>query len=263
MRYPLVELLVGLLFLALALGEGLVGGRNLPVPPDAPRFFSLKPLQYWSVYGYHSILLVTLFTVALIRFDGERVPRQVFLPALLVGLAASPVFVWLHPVHVCYVVAAPDWFVGVSRCRCGVCWPVWCMGSVSGRRPCRSAGCRTWETTRVVGDALVRCVSGMASRRGVGAGGGGRHIGGCDGYPVRPVAGRTGPWCGYLTLAGLLYIIKWGHLVERFPSLGPHSNIGVLCVLALAACGVSLVTGAWMRSQHPGEHMSLADREMP
>ena len=31
-RYPLIELLVALLFLALALGEGLVAGRNLPLP---------------------------------------------------------------------------------------------------------------------------------------------------------------------------------------------------------------------------------------
>ena len=63
-------------------------------------------------------------------------------------------------------------------------------------------------------------------------------------------------------MAGLLYIIEWGPLVERFPSLGPRSNVGVLGVLALAACGVSLVTAPWMRNQ-PRAAPVPPDKEMP
>jgi uncharacterized protein (TIGR00730 family) len=248
LRYPLVELLVALLFLALALGEGLVGGRNLPVPPDAPHFHYLTPPQYWSLYGYHSILLVTLFTVTLIRFDGEKVPKQVVLPALLTGIAASPVLVWLHPVHVCHMVAAPDWFVGTSNALWGLLAGVamgFCIWPVTDR-PTRG---RPWEQPELWTTALCGVFLGWQA---VGAVVLTAAVGYLAAWLVtRPFPrARTGPWCGYLTLAGLLYIIEWGRLVEQFPSLGPHGHVGVLGALAFAACGVSLITGQFMRNQH-------------
>ena len=221
--------------------------------------YHLKPLQYWSVYGYHSILLVTLFTAALIRFDGEQVPRPGFLPALLAGLAASPVFVWLHPVPVCHVVAAPDWFVGMSaalvgfagRCRTGFCvWP-------ATRRLSR---CRPAEQPELWATALCGVFLGWQAVVTIVLTAAVTYVTAVTVTRFFPWLG-TGPWCGYLTVAGLLYIIKWGHLVEQFPSLGPHGNVGVLCVLALAACGVSLVTEQLMRSQHLAA-LSQRDREM-
>ncbi len=256
-RYPLVELLMGLLFLALACGEGLVGGRNLPAPIEAPHLHRLTPFEYWSLYGYHCLLLVTLATAALIQGSGERVPRRVFLPALLTGLAVSPVCAWLHPVPVCHLAAAPPWFTDSSAAlwgllagiALGLC--VWPASRTPGCRPAEHwavwscAVCGTFLGWQAVA-AIVPVVAAV-------------HL---LVVAIARFVARLGPgpwygyWCGYLTLACLLYIIKWGSLVEQFPSLGPHSHIGVLCGLALVAGGVSWGTRQLLPSQHAVSYTS-------
>ena len=242
-RYPLVELLVASVVPhARRWARGWLTAATCRCRIDAPHFYHLPPPQYWSVYGYHSILLVTLFTLALIRFDSDGYLEQVFFPAMLVGLAAAPFFVWLHPVPVCHMVGSSRLVRGDRPTRCGGCWPaspgLLCLAHTG--RPTRG---RSWEQPELWATTLCGVFLGWQAVVAV-------VLMAAVGYlaavtivtPVPPPRG-TGPWCGYLTLAGLLYIIEWGQLVERFPSLGPRGSVGVLCVLALAACGVSLVTG--------------------
>jgi uncharacterized protein (TIGR00730 family) len=246
-RYPLVELLTGLLFLTLGMGEGLIAGRNLPRPPAAAPWFHLAPQQYWSLYAYHIVVLVTLLTAALIQFDRKRVPRQVFFPALVAGLA-SPLFLpWLHPIPVCSLAEAPAWFLGASNALWGLL-AGGVMGACIAPVARRSLQERWWERPEWWAAALCGLFLGWQAVGGV-------VLAAAVGYGAVVTISRfrphwgAGPWCGYLTLAGLLYIIQWRHLVEQFPALGTCGNAGVAGLLALSAGGLSLVTARWVR--HP------------
>jgi leader peptidase (prepilin peptidase)/N-methyltransferase len=73
-RYPLVELLVGVLFLALAV-EGYARGEWL----------STHPARLIAAYVYIALLLCTLICAAYIAWDGQRVPARLFAPALVIG----------------------------------------------------------------------------------------------------------------------------------------------------------------------------------
>jgi leader peptidase (prepilin peptidase) / N-methyltransferase len=72
-RYPAVEAFTAAMFVALALVEN---------PPCA-------------AYPYHLLLLCTLLCAALIEVDGNRPPLRLFVPAMLVGIAAP--MVWAIP----------------------------------------------------------------------------------------------------------------------------------------------------------------------
>ena len=144
-RYPAVELLLGLLFLALALGEGLVAARNLPLPLEAGRYYYWKPPQVWTIYAYHSLLLTTLFTVSLMRFDRSRVPLRVLAPAIGIGwrrsfpsLAASDT-AWSRSGWPCLVGFSAHWIDAWCGGGAGSCWD-------SCVRPHRLGAETSWST---------------------------------------------------------------------------------------------------------------------
>lgn len=99
-RYPLVELLAGVLFLALAIVELVLGGVNLPLEPPvaswgfAELILSPNPLLA-AVFLYHATLVLVLLTAALIEYDGHRFPPSLFIFGLLVGSLVAA-FGWLH-----------------------------------------------------------------------------------------------------------------------------------------------------------------------
>jgi leader peptidase (prepilin peptidase)/N-methyltransferase len=100
-RYPIVEAVTMLLFLALGLFECHYGGVNLPARPATAAASGILPdweLAARGMCAYHLLLLCTLLPAALIAYDDHPVPIGVFIPALLVGLAAPAVWPWLHPV---------------------------------------------------------------------------------------------------------------------------------------------------------------------
>jgi leader peptidase (prepilin peptidase)/N-methyltransferase len=90
-RYPIVEFLVGLLFLLLALQSLLPGGPwwllNEP--------WRGLPESQWPclaiAYSYYQTLNVTLIAAAYIAWDRQRVPWKLYALALLLGLVA-PLF---------------------------------------------------------------------------------------------------------------------------------------------------------------------------
>jgi leader peptidase (prepilin peptidase)/N-methyltransferase len=99
-RYPLVEGGAAAMFGVLALREIFRNGVNLPLGAlEASGPGALRPLATLAgVCGFHLLLLCTLLVAALIALDGKRVPWRLFLPVLLVGILAPPVWPWLHPV---------------------------------------------------------------------------------------------------------------------------------------------------------------------
>lgn len=101
-RYPIVEALTAAMFAALAWVELFCDGANLPrqsIAVDRGIIFSgLTLWQLLGIYFYHLLLLCTLLAAALIDLNDKRVPRNLVLPALLVGLSAPVVWAHLHPV---------------------------------------------------------------------------------------------------------------------------------------------------------------------
>ena len=239
-RYPLIELLVALLFLTLAVGEGLVSGRNLPLPVEAARYYYLQPSQYWTLYAYHSILLTTLFTLTLVKANGDVVPRRVFWPALLVGLGAAPFLVWLHPVPFCHLVSVSDWMLGTADAVTGGLAGL-VMGCCVWPHRGRHAGPWPGDGTELYACALCGIYLGWQAAVAV-------ALLAASGYLVATIVTlvrprwRTGPWCGYVTFAALLYIVQWRDASELCPWLGPGGRLGAVSILALATYGVSLLT---------------------
>ena len=238
-RYPLVELLVGLLFLALALGEALVTARNLPVPHFAGRVLYWTPAEVWTLFAFHSLLLTTLFTVSLMRFDRSHVPLSVFMPAFGIGLVAAPVLAWLHPL--------PSWAPD------GVAWPGWAWSSLDAL----GGGMVGWLMGQCVRPHLPQRTNQGAEDRSV--------VWACVlsgiylGVPAVAVVVfvaasghllvtlvcatrrrlRSGPWCAYLTLACLLYIINWRHLHSVWTQLSAPGTLVACVLLAMGAYAAS------------------------
>ncbi len=101
-RYPLVELVMGLLFLALAYAELLSGGANLPVRPPNGRSGPLWTLFFpaWDLLGlyvYHAALLSALATLVLLKIDRRATPLSVAIFSTAVGLVAPIIWLQLHP----------------------------------------------------------------------------------------------------------------------------------------------------------------------
>jgi leader peptidase (prepilin peptidase) / N-methyltransferase len=73
-RYPTIEAITAAMFVGLAVAE--------------------NPLLtiHRAEYPYHVLLLCTLLSSALIEIDGNRPPVRLFIPALIVGIAAP--FIW-------------------------------------------------------------------------------------------------------------------------------------------------------------------------
>ena len=109
-RYPLVEAVTAGLFLLLLVVEVFHGGQNLPVRiPPAAGPHPYPPAQALGICLLHLGLLCTLMAAGLIRWDGKRPPRWLFVPLLLVGLVAPPIWPWLHPLPAGPGVAESPW----------------------------------------------------------------------------------------------------------------------------------------------------------
>ena len=109
-RYPIVELVTGLLFIVLLFVEVLSGGTNLPV-----REPYLRGGYVWTVYdtkwdlmriySFHLCLLSVLWASALIRFDRKPIPISMVVLAVILGFGLpavwpdlQPVAAWIPPV---------------------------------------------------------------------------------------------------------------------------------------------------------------------
>jgi prepilin signal peptidase PulO-like enzyme (type II secretory pathway) len=100
-RYPLVELAVGILFLAFMYRTLLSGGANLPVREINTYKGVVWILWYtkWDlvrVFLFHMVLLVSLWTAALMEYDGHGWPRRMQWFAVAVGVVGLAIWPQLH-----------------------------------------------------------------------------------------------------------------------------------------------------------------------
>ena len=111
-RYPIIELLVGLLFFVFLKVELLSGGRNLPYREPNSYAGAVWIIWYtkWDlvgIYFFHQFLLCVLLAASLMHVDGHAVPKRLWRPAFLAGLIGSVLFATLHPMPV--IAPRPQW----------------------------------------------------------------------------------------------------------------------------------------------------------
>ena len=98
-RYPVVELVLGIVFLLLYFFELISGGLNLPgrLPNQFAGVLWVLFYTKWDLVGlflYHCLLLCTVFSWAMIRRDGHQVPTLTV--GVMAALMAAPLLIWPH-----------------------------------------------------------------------------------------------------------------------------------------------------------------------
>jgi leader peptidase (prepilin peptidase)/N-methyltransferase len=100
-RYPLVELLLGSIFLLVGGIELIGNGVNLPRPSAElarPVLNTQEPRALGAATTLHLVLLATLVCAALIEHDGQRIPKRVALPVIALAIAVSLIWPTVHPI---------------------------------------------------------------------------------------------------------------------------------------------------------------------
>jgi leader peptidase (prepilin peptidase)/N-methyltransferase len=103
-RYPLVELTVAVIFVALAYVDVYllaVEAHDPTTPiPNAPdgRFLGLALIEF----GAHAWLVCSVMAAGLIRWDGQRVPWRLVVPGIAIAAAVAPL---LEPARGMYLAA--------------------------------------------------------------------------------------------------------------------------------------------------------------
>jgi prepilin signal peptidase PulO-like enzyme (type II secretory pathway) len=100
-RYPLVELLLGTIFLLVGGIELIGNGVNLPRPSAElarPVLNTQEPRALGAATALHLVLLATLVCAALIEYDGQRIPKRVALPVIALAIAVSLIWPAVHPI---------------------------------------------------------------------------------------------------------------------------------------------------------------------
>ncbi len=242
-RYPLIELLVACIFLALGLASGLGNGTNLPLPTGAPRYFTYPAAQSWSIYAFHIMAIVTIVGAALIERDRNEVPRRLFYSALLIGLLAPISFPFLHPVPVVVDLPNLHWTRGLTDMVWGLLaglllgvatWPA------TTRQPWRPSGSRTSILTCII---IGLCVGWQGTGPIVALASVAFLMGSATACLNSRMDRRS--WCGYLAPSLLAFILMWRLLVVWFPWLGVEGPWFVLAYSALIVWLSSLAT-AWL-----------------
>lgn len=96
-RYPLVEVMVGLLFFLLFWREVVSAGANLPVELQNARrgimWNVLSPNWHLiSLYFFHAFLIGVLSTIALIKFDRLRIPAKLVWFTVILAIALRAIW---------------------------------------------------------------------------------------------------------------------------------------------------------------------------
>ncbi len=209
LRYPIVEASVAALFLLIAIAEGATMGANLPIRPvpvvDGVIFPPLTVWQLAGITGWHLLLLCTLLSASLIRYDGHDVPSRLFIPSLVVGIVGSLIWPCLHPQPAAILATGPTpgvvdalaglvagavlglvgWKLLEPSQRPDLAWAAALMGTILG-----------WQAVLVVGGATV--VLGLLSKAAAG---------------LWTPLGRVAPVC-WLGVGATVWIVQWHWLAE-------------------------------------------------
>lgn len=209
-RYPLVEALVGLLFVAVVIGEINTQGEYLPIP--AAQALHLLPesqqqTSLWLTAVQHLWVLCVLFCAAFIAYDGKSPTWPFWLISLIVALCLAEIPSALKPVPLSRTWPGPEWLIPLAGAASGLA-----LGALLGtliRRSQSSPIIATAGASALCGAALgwqgVTLVLpivtlGWAVDRGL--------------SNLMRLSTRL-PWTAYLTLITLLHSLQW-RLIHQF-----------------------------------------------
>jgi leader peptidase (prepilin peptidase) / N-methyltransferase len=116
-RYPLIELVTGLMMLGLVVFQVVLDGGHLPGRPSGGYPGLPWLVQHWSwdlvtMLLAQAALLCILLSGALIRWDGHRLPRGYLVLAFAIGLIAPVVVPALAPM--------PEWYQRLGNSMIGL-----------------------------------------------------------------------------------------------------------------------------------------------
>jgi leader peptidase (prepilin peptidase)/N-methyltransferase len=98
-RYPLVELLTGLVFAGLFCAE--IGRNILGLPYLQMRSAAIAsgeiPAAAWAVFGCHAVLVSFFLLTSLCDLDDMAIPLPITLTGTLIGVGCSVLFPWPFP----------------------------------------------------------------------------------------------------------------------------------------------------------------------
>ncbi|HUG70517.1 MAG TPA: prepilin peptidase [Pirellulaceae bacterium] len=254
-RYPTIEALVAAIFLVLAFVQPVSGGVNLPYLGDQYR--RGLDLSLWLMYAYHVLLLCVLICAAMIRYDRQRTPRRLYVPALFIGVLAPSVwsivpmlqadlqFGWipLRPVtfHSVAGLGLQDEFTLFP-------WQAGLINSLIGLVVGLSLGLLVANVGRSNRRRLISAEVPAVALTGLFLG----WQAACTLVAIASIGDLSCtivsracscrlriPWTGHLAAMTFVFLLIWGWLVEHFPWLGTDATIATFGV----AAAVSTVFG--------------------
>lgn len=126
LRYPIVELVTGLLFAGLFYLE--IGRNLLELPYLAKHQTAILagdiPWQAWAVFACHAVMVSFLLLTSLCDLDDMAIPLPITVTGTVIGLACSTCFAWPFPdgsesLPLVYAYIPPRLPAGLYP------WPVW------------------------------------------------------------------------------------------------------------------------------------------
>jgi leader peptidase (prepilin peptidase)/N-methyltransferase len=99
LRYPVVELLTGLLFAGLfyaEIGQNIIGLPYLQMRKATLAAGDVPPAA-WAVFGCHAVLAGFLLLTSLCDLDDMAIPLPITITGTLIGLLCSALFPWPFP----------------------------------------------------------------------------------------------------------------------------------------------------------------------
>ncbi len=233
-RYPLVELLAGLMFMGLAWLEWPAGGVNLPG-------MELSPLERYGIFAYHAVLLLGLLTVALMEYDGHA-PVKLTILLGLAAVIAGAMWPMLHPVSPPLAIMREQRVIAPQAIGLVDGLAGWVVGIVMG---CVAAMVTDRGPSGVNGRNL-----GVAVLAAVGAFLGWQAVATIGGASIAiyslAIMFRAGwprlaglPFCGVVFALTLAWLLAWRPIVDRWPLLGSGADYRTL----LIAGGMAIAGG--------------------
>lgn len=225
-RYAAVEVVVAALFLTLAGVELFTAGANLPQRAigivDAG--WSQNAARFWPVYAYHLMLICSLICVAMIQFDGHRLPGALLWAPVLCGWIAPLACPAMYPVPLLTIDASTmgmlvrfatlvDSGTGMAT-GAAIGWiaRTWVAGTLAGCQPQRTPALQPslWAGALCglyLGWQAALIVGGVATLL---------HLVLLTLFRQRNAAQRW-PWSALLTGLTVIYILAWKPILEIFP----------------------------------------------
>jgi leader peptidase (prepilin peptidase)/N-methyltransferase len=242
-RYPLVELLVGVLFVLLAALEVFSRGANLP--GGGPTRYAPYAAELWGVYALHLLLLCTLVCAAGAALDGNELPWKAAAIAIGIALVATSIWPMLRPVPSAPPAIALHWIDGLGEGLTGMLlggllgactFPLF-RGDARWRFPPGA----TWQL------ALAGVVLGWQATPVLAL----SAAGFCLLARLCGAPARVASWPACLAIVVLFFIAMWRLLDRTLPALSRGADWPLLAAAAGGVLALSLAAKQLTRRRAP------------